>query len=256
MKWLAATCVLFGALLVASGASAGAPASPVSRGTAPPDTVPTDSTPSEGAPTASTPGAEQVSAALVVVPSGCDAPPPASVIFVGTLLAKDTRTARFRVEQVRAGSAVGYVVTDLIDIRYDDDVRYLSKNERYLVGAALRDGSALLASKVRDSKPLFGGNAVIGINDKTLACPSLDDPVRTLHVDGAPIDSGLFQNLRSSKRELLLAVLRPVLWAFGIILVLVLIRWVFSAMFLLVRRAALGQPATQVRRDRRHHSDS
>ncbi len=190
----------------------------------------------------------------MVVPAGCDVPPPATVVFVGTLIAKDTRTARFRLEQVRAGSADGFAVTDLIDIRYDDDVRFLSTNQRYLVGAGPREGLNGLASKVRDSEALFGGNAVIGINDKTLECPRLDDPVRTLQVNGSEIKSGVFASLRSSQRDLLLAVVKPVIWAFGILLALVLLRWLFSAMFLVVRRAAEGVPSERTRRERRHHS--
>lgn len=220
----------------------------------PTDSVPADVAPGEGTPSGSTTGTDQVSSPLVVAPAGCDVPPPATAVFVGTLIAKDTRTARFRLEQVRAGSVDGYAVTDLVDIRYDDDARYLATNHRYLVGAAPRDGFNGLTSKVRDSKALFGGNAVIGINDKTLECPRLDDPIRTLQVDGSPIESGIFRGLRSSQRDVLLAVVRPVVWAFGIIIVLVLVRWMFTAMFLVVRRAAEGGPSQPARRDRRHHS--
>lgn len=256
MKWLAATCVVFGALLLAPAAQASAPVTPAPPGPIPPESVPADVASGEGAPIASVPGADQVSAPLVVVPAGCDVPPPATVVFVGTLIAKDTRTARFRLEQVRAGSTEGYAVTDLIDIRYDDDVRFLSPKQKYLVGAAPRDGLNGLASKVRDSKALFGGNAVIGINDKTLECPRLDDPVRTLQVDGSPIESGILRGLRSAQRNILLAVLSPVVWAFGIIIVLVLVRWLFTAMFVVVRRAAEGEPSQPTRRDRRHHSSS
>ncbi len=173
-------------------------------------------------------------------------------MFVGLMLAKDARTARFRLEQVRAGSAVGYAVTDLIDVRFDDDVRFLTSNEEYLVGAAPLDGNLVLASKVRDAKPLFGGNAVIGINNNTVECPTVDDPVRTLRVDGTPIDSGVFRGLKGAKRDLLLAVVIPVVWAFLIVMVLVLFRWILMAMLVMVRRVVDGDTPSPARRVRQH----
>jgi hypothetical protein len=272
VKWLAACVVAFGALSIAPAVLAArevpavqAPGieRPAGLLSAPPDTTPgtTPNEVSDSVPTGSTvagvvpPGAVAVGAApLVVIPSGCAAPRPAAVVFVGLLVANDSRTARFRLEQVRAGSADGYAVTDLIDVRFDDDVRFLTPNEQYLVGAAPLDGSAVLASKVRDAKPLFGGNAVVGVNDKTLECPTVDDPIRTLHVDGSEIDSGIFNGLKGAKRDLLLSVVTPVIWAFAIILALVLFRWLVMAMLVVMRRAANGEQVTAMRRTRRHHS--
>ena len=176
------------------------------------------------------------------------------MVFVGTLLDKDSRAARFRLEQVRAGSTDGYLITDLIDVRYDNDVRFLKQNERYLVGASPVGDSGILSSKVVAQEPLYGGNAVIGVNDATAECPLIGDPLRTLNVDGTPIESGVFNGLKGAQRDLLLAVLNPVLGAFGVVLALVLLRWLFSAMFVVVRRAAQGVTAPTVRRDRRHHA--
>jgi hypothetical protein len=268
VKWLVAFVVTCGVLSAsASMASASQPFTPPDA--VPPDTVPIDpvpigpgdSVPSEGGSVSNEVGPPVLfpvgsvgAGPLQIVPSGCVSPRPAAVVFVGLMLAKDARTARFRLEQVRAGSAKSYAVTDLIDVRFDDDVRFLTTNETYLVGAAPLDGNLVLASKVRDTKPLFGGNSVIGINDKTLDCPTLDDPVRTLHVDGSPIDSGIFNGLKAARRDLLVAVAKPVAWAFGIILVLALLRWLLVAMLVVVRRAVDGDPIESSPPSRQHHS--
>jgi hypothetical protein len=252
VKWLAATVVVSVTLLsgpMVSGSAAHA---------APPDTTPVDPNPTEttvvGVPDP-VPAPTPAAGPLVVVPAGCAVPRPAAVVFVGLMLAKDSRTARFRLEQVRAGSADGYAVTDLIDVRFDDDVRFLSPNQQYLVGAAPLDGNLVLASKVRDSKPLFGGNAVVGVSDKTLECPALDDPVRALHLDGSAIESGVLHGLKGAKRDVLLAVVTPVVWAFAIIIVLVMFRWLLMAMLVMVRRAADGEQVAPARRARQHHNN-
>ncbi|CAB4880211.1 unannotated protein [freshwater metagenome] len=257
MKWLVATVVVFGLVLVAPPVDAVPPDTTPPADVGSPGTVPFEGGTPDSVPTV-TVSAESGGGSLVIVPAGCEVPPPATVVFVGTLLAKDTRTARFRLEHTRAGSADGFAVGDLVDIRYDDDVRFLAANRRYLVGASPLAGAVVLSSKVRDTKPLFGGNAVIGINDKTVECPVLKDPVRTLDVDGAPISSGVFKTLAGARGDLLVAVLGPVIWAFGIILALVVLRWMFSTMFVLARGSAPGGSAPggtapPVRRDRRHH---
>ena len=218
---------------------------------APPDTVPSEIDESIlgiEVPPAQVVSGAAVSGPLVAIPSGCAAPRSATVVFVGSMVAKDARTARFRVEQVRAGSAESYAANGLIDVRFDDDVRFLSADQRYLVGAAPLDGSLVLASKVRDSKPLFGGNAVIGVNDKTLECPTVDDPIRALHVDGSEIDSGVLNGLGGAKRQIVMAVAVPVFWAFVVVIVLVLFRWLLAAMLVVVRRAAAGERMSAMRR--------
>lgn len=194
--------------------------------------------------------------ALVLIPTGCTAPTPVTMVFVGTLLDKDTHDARFRLEQVRAGSTDGFLISNLIDVRYDNDVRFLTRSKRYLVGASPLGESGVLSSKVVAQEPLYGGNAVIGVNDATVECPRIDDPLRTLNVDGSPIESGVFNGLKGAKRDLLLAVLDPVLGAFGVVLILVLLRWLFSGLFVAVRRTAEGTAAPTTQRDRRHHAQS
>ena len=258
--WCATSLLQVKRLLVAAAICASVLWLPAVAGSAiasaPPDTVPSGSAPSEidesilgvEVPPAQVVSGAAISGPLVAIPSGCAAPRPATVVFVGSLQAKDLRTARFRLEQVRAGSAESYTANGLIDVRFDDDVRFLSVGQRYLVGAAPLDGSLVLASKVRDSKPLFGGNSVIGVNDKTRECPTVDDPVRALHVDGSEIDSGVLNGLGRAKRQLVMAVVIPVFWAFVVVIVLVLFRWLLTGMLMAVRRAAEGQRMWAARR--------
>ena len=75
-----------------------------------------------------------VSGPLVVVPTACSNPPPPVAVFVGTLAAADSTTARFAVQQIRAGSLDGYAVNTIVDVRYNDDIRFLRTGQQYLVG--------------------------------------------------------------------------------------------------------------------------
>ena len=93
-------------------------------------------------------------------------------MFVGTLAAADSTTARFAVQQVRAGSLDGYAVNTIVDVRYDDDIRFLRTGQQYLVGARPDPLLQVLRSKVRLPAPLFGGDAVIGVDDTDRALPA------------------------------------------------------------------------------------
>ena len=35
----------------------------------------------------------------------------------------------------------------------------------------------------------FGGDEVIGVSESDVDCPAFDDPMRTLHLDGTPIEA-------------------------------------------------------------------
>lgn len=195
--------------------------------------------PVEGGPVAPVPiGAP--SAPLVAIPSGCPSPPVASVIFVGVVVAKVAGVARFQIEQIRAGEASSYIYGDLVDIHYDNETQYLTANHRYLVGAAPAGPDLSLWSKVRETNPLFGGNAVIGLTEKSTECPPLEDPVRTLNIDGTEVDNGILMGLSSEKKEIALAVLTPLAVAFGIVLLLVTVRWILTGFFLTARHAVGG----------------
>ena len=188
---------------------------------------------------------------LIPIPAGCQEPAPAAVIFEGTLLARDARTGRFRVKQVRAGSDADYSVSGLVDIRLGPDVRFLTENESYIIGASPLGPNLPLSSTVREAKPTFGGNAVIELDETSLACPTLEDPLQVLHMDGTPIDTCVTTGLHGAKGSIALAILLPSMAAFGILLGLALIRWFFTGLFRVGATAASGE-RMRPRRDRAH----
>ncbi len=170
---------------------------------------------------------------LVVVPSGCVAPAPARAVFRGTILLVDDpnrpTTFRFRVDSVLAGSLDGFEVGRLVDVRYGQAARFLivggeSTGRQYIVGAAADPDTGLLSSTVREAAPLFGGDAVIGANDSDIDCPRVEDPVRTLLPDGSAVDTGVLTPLKGHASSLMLAVIEPLVVAFGVLLALVLFK--------------------------------
>ena len=98
-------------------------------------------------------------------------------MFVGTLVDADVATGRFAIDQIRAGTLDGYAVGSFVDVRYDDDIRFLRTGEQYLVGVAPDRLTAVLSSKVRVPPLLFGGDAVIGADDVEVDCPRIEDGV-------------------------------------------------------------------------------
>jgi hypothetical protein len=131
------------------------------------------------------------------------------------LVAADRRTARFEVRQLRGGNLEGFTANGLVDVDFGDDVRFLDIDVEYIVAAALDDETNRLFSKVRDPEPLFGGNQVIGIEERNLDCPELEDAVRTLTLDGRSVESGVLAPLADDSRGLLRAVVLPFAWVFG-----------------------------------------
>lgn len=166
---------------------------------------------------------------LVVVPAGCAQPPAAVAVFDGVVLGSTVNVARFEVRRLLAGSLAGHeVAPGVVDVVYGDDVRFLVTGERYTVGVGT-DETMLLRSSVRDPRPLFGGDAVIGLDDSDIDCPSLDDPVRTLLADGTPVEAGLLTPLRGSGSDLLRALLLPFVVAFGVLLAVVVVKHLMFA---------------------------
>jgi hypothetical protein len=201
--------------------------------------------------------ANVVSGPLVVVPPGCNAPPSPVAVFVGTLAASDATTARFAVEQVRAGTLDGYAVDTIVDVRYGDDIRFLRSGQQYLVGAAPDPVRGVLRSTVRLPAPLFGGDAVIGVNDTDVRCPHFEDGVKTLRADGTEVDTGVLAPLKTAKRSLLRAVLKPLVIAIAVLVALTAIKLLIFAMVRTVREAAYDDvpPPLEVERARQHLDD-
>lgn len=178
------------------------------------------------APPPTPPVADSDDSSLIPVPPGCETPDPAAVVFVGTMTGKDdvTQVVRFRIDQLRAGSAAPWAIDGLIDIRYGDDYRFLDNGEQYLIGAGFDPVYGALASTVRPAEPTFGGNDVIGVDDLAVTCPTIDDPVRTLNLDGTSVDSGVMSLLTEDRRLLLATVAVPAALVFATLLALVVLK--------------------------------
>lgn len=212
------------------------------------------------APPVPVPEADGEAPSLVPIPVGCPVPTPADVAFVGTVLDKDgfieKGTVRFQIDQIRSGSAGGFSVNGMIDVRFGPDSQYLDVDAQYLVSAGVDPDVGVLSSKVTPEAPLFGGDAVIGLEDTEVECPVVDDPIQTINVDGTPVETGLFQNFFADRRLLLATVAVPAA-VVGVVLVgLVLLRRVlsvgFRGIFALGRAAVTPSPDHAAARVRRH----
>jgi hypothetical protein len=164
------------------------------------------------------------------VPSGCPAPEREQVVFVGTLTLHDAATARFTIDQLRAGSAEGFSRDGMIDIRYGDEVRFLEPGVQYIVGAAIDVEQRALVSKVREEAPLFGGSEIAGVNATDAVCPVIDDPVRTLRADGGAVETGVLSSLDGSGPMVLRALLQPLAAALAILFGLAALKLLVFAM--------------------------
>lgn len=161
---------------------------------------------------------------LVDLPPGCLAPDLPDIVFVGTVVERDFRTARFRIEQVRAGDETEFAVDGLIDVRYGLDVQFLDDGVRHLVSARRHPLVGVLFSQVRDPAPAFGGDDVVGIEGAEIECPAFEDPVMTLFPDGSPVPTSVFAPMFADRSALMTALLIPVGVALGLIFVLAMLR--------------------------------
>lgn len=223
---------------------------------APPDNPPPATLPPENAPPV--PGLQ--SGSLIPTPVGCPAPDPADAVFTATMIGKDdvTQVVRFRIDQMRAGSAESWAVSGQIDVRYGPDYRFLEQGEQYLIGIGLDPTYGVPASTVRPAEPTFGGNDVIGVDDLAVDCPQLDDPIRTLNVDGSTVDSGVLSLMTDDRRLLLATLAVPAAIVFAVLLALVLLRTfggiAFRGVFQLGRAAVTPVVDHRAVRVRSHHS--
>ena len=194
--------------------------------------------PDGGTPTTTVPAGTSGRQWLVPVPTGCEVPALPDVVFVGTLLETGTpagapetaeyETARFKVDQARAGAIERFSYGGFIDVRYGIDTKYLDADRRYLVGASVDPAAGVLVSKVQEAEPQFGGDEVIGAAESDVKCPVIEDPVRTLNLDGTSVDAGVVTPFLGAKRSILRALLIPTLIAFGVIFGLALLRWLLT----------------------------
>lgn len=195
-----------------------------------------------------------VSARLIPVPAGCAVPAPEQVVFVGTMVVHDAATARFAIEQVRAGSVEGYAKGGLVDVRYGDEVRFLDVDQQYIVGAGTEAATPGLVSSVRGPAPLFGGNEVAGLDNSDVACPRVENPVRTLLADGTSVESGVLTPLKDARTEVVRAVAEPVAVAFVVLLGLVAVKHLVFALGRSLRDLGGGGASPAPSRSRRHQT--
>lgn len=182
---------------------------------------------------------------LIPVPEGCSAPAGSHVVFVGEVVDRDYRTIRYEIDHVRAGQPAPYGFgDDLIDIRYGLDAQYLDDGESYLVSAVVHPDLGLLTSRVTEPIEHFGGDEVIGVSETDVECPSFEDPARTLHVDGTPIDADMLEPFFGAKARIVAALLLPLGVAAGVIFLLSTFRLSLTGLYNSIVRA--------VRHDDRH----
>jgi len=160
-------------------------------------------------------GASAQGSADEEIPAGCPPRPEAVAVFVGEVSQRDIRAARFVVVDVRSGTLEGYRVDDLVDVDFFGDVRFLDDGQVYLVGAGVDPVTGRLVSKVRAPEPRFGGNQVVALDQ--LECPVFEDPAITLHLDGSTVESGVLTPLFDRPERLLLSLVTPAVWAFGVL---------------------------------------
>jgi hypothetical protein len=178
----------------------------------------------------------------VPVPEGCTAPPLPHIVFVGKVEERDFRSVRFEVEQIRAGQTEPFVSGNMIDVRYGLDAQYLHDGERYLVSAPVDPDLGLLVSRVTPAVANFGGDEVIGVSESDVNCPVFEDPLRTLHLDGTPIEADPLEPFFDSRLRILGAVLVPIAVAVGVIFLLATFRLSVAGLYHSVADAGRRTP--------------
>ncbi|MEO6651689.1 MAG: hypothetical protein ABIP17_03425 [Ilumatobacteraceae bacterium] len=168
---------------------------------------------------------------LVPVPTGCTAPRLPHIVFSGTVVDRDFRTIRYRIEQIRTGRSAPFADGDLIDVRYGLDQQYLDDGDTYLVAAVVDLDIGLLVSRVTEPIENFGGDEVIGVSETDVNCPVYEDPMRTLHLDGTAIDGSVLEPFFASKLGILGAVLLPFGFAVAAIFLLATFRLSLSGLY-------------------------
>jgi hypothetical protein len=231
--------VLFGVALAASALALAHPAHaqqpPATTTPPPPTAAPPEggaTEPESGVTGGGTEGEQTpVTLPLVPVPEGCTAPPLPHVVFVGKVVDRDFRSVRFEIEQVRAGQAAPFASNNQIDVRYGLDAQYLHDGDRYLVSAPVDPDLGLLVSRVTPVVANFGGDEVIGVSESDVNCPAFENPLRTLQLDGTPIEADPLKPFLDSRLRILGAVLVPIAVAVGVIFLLATFRLSIAGLY-------------------------
>ena len=187
-----------------------------------PPPVPVDSVPLEQSeePAVIAPSPITVPSAVTTLPEGCAPAVEPQIVFVGEVLRVSGSIVVYRVDQVRAGADLG----GELGVDYGEDAQFLSSGATYLVGAASDAQTGVLSSKVREERPLFGGDAVLGENDTATNCPIFEDPIRTLNTDGSEIPAGVLVGITENLWRYVLVVVMSVLGAIATLVGLIIWR--------------------------------
>ncbi|MGA0185358.1 MAG: hypothetical protein ACO3LA_02505 [Ilumatobacteraceae bacterium] len=199
-----------------------------------PPPVPVDSVPLEQSeePSVIAPSPITVPSAVTTLPEGCAPAIEPQIVFVGEVLRVSESIVVYRVEQVRAGADLG----GELGVEYGKDAQFLSTGSTYLVGAASDARTGVLSSKVREERPLFGGDAVLGENDTAASCPTFEDPIRTLNVDGSEIPAGVLVGVTEN------------LWRYVLVIVMSVLGAIVSLVGLVVWKRSLAGARKALRR--------
>ena len=229
---------LFGVMMASAALALSHPAhaqQPPDTSAPPPTSVPPEggvTEPESGVTGGGTEGEQPpVTLPLVPVPVGCTAPPLPHIVFVGKVVDRDFRSVRFEIEQIRAGQAAPFASGNEIDVRYGLDAQYLHDGDRYLVSAPVDPDLGLLVSRVTPVVANFGGDEVIGVSESDVNCPAFENPMRTLHLDGTPVEAKMLKPFFDSKVRIVGAVLVPVAIAVGAIFLLATFRLSISGLY-------------------------
>ncbi|MCE2855592.1 MAG: hypothetical protein LW606_07830 [Ilumatobacteraceae bacterium] len=169
-------------------------------------------------------------ATSTTLPVGCGSPTSAQAVFVGTVVERTEIDATFRVDKLRAGTLTGFADGGdadgegaVVKVRYGRDVSFLDLNGVYLVGTVIDTATSLLSSSVRDNQDLFGGNQIAGI-DESVLCPQVENPGRTLLIDGQPVDTAILSSFFDQPLRLFMALVLPMTLVFVVLVALVFMR--------------------------------
>ena len=77
----------------------------------------------------------------------------------------------------------------------------------------------------------FGGDEVIGVSESDVNCPAFESPLRTLHLDGTPVEASALEPFFASKVRILGAVAVPIAVAAAVIFLLATFRLSIAGLY-------------------------
>jgi len=153
------------------------------------------------------------------------------IVFIGEVVDRDYRTIRFEIDRIRNGRADPFAADGRIDVRFGLDAQYLDDGESYLVSAVVDPDLGLLVSRVSEPIENFGGDEVIGVSETDVNCPTIEDPMRTLHLDGTPVPTSVVKPFFDARVRIVSAIVLPLGLALGAIFVLATFRLSISGLY-------------------------